>query len=89
MFACAPKVNLDKNASTAKPISEKLEVDNTAKLVEGKSLYENICNKCHKLYDPKQYDKQQWIPILDKMKNKAKINEEDKLSIYQYIVSEI
>jgi cytochrome c5 len=88
IFACASKGNLTKSESTPQP-KESLEVENTAKLTESKLLYENTCNRCHMLYNPKQYDKQQWVSILDRMQHKAKINDADKLRIYNYIVSEM
>ena len=33
-------------------------------LAEGKSLYENNCAKCHKLYDTKEFSAEDWKPIV-------------------------
>lgn len=91
-YACAPKVAVTamqpdlvqvppKMASVEeeKPVAADLEV--------GKSLYENRCNKCHDLYEPKDFTAEEWKPIMAKMQIKAKIDNAQTASIYNYIVS--
>ena len=56
-------------------------------LAEGKDLYENNCAKCHKLYNPNDYSDQDWLPILERMKKKAKISDLQHDKIYAYIIS--
>jgi cytochrome c5 len=55
-------------------------------LAEGKGLYENNCAKCHKLYDPADYTAEKWTGILKWMQPKAKITDEQRTSIYNYLV---
>ncbi len=56
-------------------------------LEEGKSIYENTCNKCHDLYAPNDFTKEEWVPIMKSMQIKAKIDNEQTAKIYNYIVS--
>ncbi len=53
---------------------------------KGKTIFENNCAKCHKLYDPKSFDAIQWKPILARMQSKAKISDEEREMVYAYLV---
>jgi nitrate/TMAO reductase-like tetraheme cytochrome c subunit len=61
----------------------------TSELYESKNLYENSCNKCHKLYSPNEFSKQEWPRILHKMQKKAKLNDPQIAGIQDYINSQI
>jgi cytochrome c5 len=54
---------------------------------EGKALYENNCAKCHKLYDTKQFNANDWKPIVEIMRKKAKLTEEEGDKIFYYVIS--
>lgn len=54
-------------------------------LAEGKSLYENNCAKCHKLFNPKDFSAEEWKPIVLKMQKKAKIDDATREKIYAYL----
>lgn len=58
-------------------------------LAEAKSLYENSCARCHKLYEPKKFTKEEWAPILVSMGKKAKLNEVQLASVTSYIHSQL
>lgn len=60
----------------------------TPELAEGKSLYENSCARCHKLYDPKDFNAEQWKPIVLRMAPKARLDEAQGQKIYNYLVSQ-
>ena len=51
----------------------------------GKMLYENNCAKCHDLYSPKDFNAEQWKPIMLSMQKKAKISDEQREKIYSYV----
>ena len=51
----------------------------------GKMLYENNCAKCHDLYAPKDFNAEQWKPIMLSMQKKAKISDEEREKIYAYL----
>ncbi|KAF2327370.1 c-type cytochrome [Flavobacterium daemonense] len=61
----------------------------TPELAAGKSLYENSCAKCHKLYEPTKFSKEEWQPILVRMQKKAKLDDTNMASITNYIHSQL
>jgi cytochrome c5 len=61
----------------------------TKELAEGKETYENNCAKCHKLFDPTEYTKENWAPILVSMQKKAKLEDAQMASISNYIYSQL
>ncbi|GEM55801.1 cytochrome C [Flavobacterium branchiophilum] len=75
------------SSASANP-SEKAMVLTPA-LAEGKSLYENHCAKCHKLYAASEYTKQEWKPILLKMQKMAKIDDAQLARISEYIDAQL
>lgn len=58
----------------------------TPELAEGKTMYENNCAKCHKLFDRSKLSKEEWVPVLNSMAKKAKIDDVTKAKIYAYLV---
>ncbi len=50
-------------------------------------LYLTKCTKCHKLYDPKSYNDEQWDGWMKKMKKKAHLSGEQDALIRQYLDS--
>jgi hypothetical protein len=54
-------------------------------LNSGRRLYLNHCGGCHNLYLPLQYNKQDWIRIMDKMQEPAKIDNSQKEVIMTYL----
>lgn len=61
----------------------------TPELMEGKSLYENNCARCHKLYEAKEYSQENWKPILMRMQKKAHLEDVQIASISNYIKSQL
>lgn len=55
------------------------------KLSEGKQLYEKKCQKCHMLYEPKDYKLKQWKENLKEMKEKAELNKDEYILILGYL----
>ena len=56
-------------------------------LAQGKTVFENSCNKCHKLPDPAKHDDQGWIKTLSRMAPKAKLTDEQHQMVYDYLIS--
>jgi hypothetical protein len=52
---------------------------------EGRYLYASKCNSCHRLYDPKSLTITKWDSIIIKMKQKAKLSDEQRELIYNWI----
>ncbi|WP_300565964.1 cytochrome c [Flavobacterium sp.] len=80
LYSCAPKF-----ASTTAAKNVVL----TPALAEGKNLFESNCAKCHGLPPVTQHTKEDWIPVLDRMAKKAKVTDEQKASIYNYITASL
>ncbi|MEC4005026.1 cytochrome c [Flavobacterium sp. SUN052] len=75
-----------KSVATATTVETVKKVELTPALAEGKGLYENNCAKCHRLYDPAEYTAEKWTGILKWMQPKAKITDEQRTTIYNYLV---
>ncbi len=78
LYSCSSKSNIP----TAEVPKEKVL---SPELAEGKSLYENSCGRCHKLYDVKDYTAEQWKPIVLRMQKKARLDDAQGLKIYNYL----
>ncbi len=76
-------------ASTAPAAPAASAVELTPELAEGKNLYENSCARCHKLYEPTKFSKEDWQPILVRMQKKAKLDDVKMASITNYIHSQL
>lgn len=74
-------------SKSAAPMVEAKKVEMTPALAEGKNLYESNCAKCHKLYSPSDFSKEDWRPIVSSMQKKARLNDEQGNSIYNYLIS--
>ena len=76
--------------STAKASTiEANKMPMNAALLEGKDLYENNCAKCHDLFKPKDYSKENWAPILVEMQGKARLSDMQMASISNYIYAQL
>lgn len=73
----------------SKEVSAKDLVFGDTALAEGKQLYDNNCAKCHKWYEPKQFSKEEWKPILVRMQKKAKLDDMQMASITNFIDSQL
>ncbi|BCY28764.1 cytochrome c [Flavobacterium okayamense] len=66
--------------------TEAKQIKLTPELAEGKTLFENNCGKCHKLFSPDDFTKEEWEPIVSRMQKKAKITDEQRDLVYNYLV---
>jgi len=53
----------------------------------GEKLNKTKCARCHKLYQPKDYDPVVWDRWLQKMKRKARLNDADFARLSAYLRS--
>lgn len=65
---------------------EKKEVVLSPEQAEGKMLYENNCGKCHALFSADKFTKEQWEPIVLRMQKKARITDEQRDLVFNYLV---
>ena len=81
VYSCSPKV--------VAPVTEAPKVLLTPELAAGKTLYENNCARCHKLYSPTKFSEQDWKPVLVRMQKKAKLVDVQMAGISNYIYSQL
>ena len=53
--------------------------------LQGQTLYENNCKRCHRLYNASEFTAARWPSILDSMQKKAKITDQQKELISEYL----
>jgi len=95
LFSCSTKNAVVKE--TPPPVSENKAIVSTenkafvmtAELAAGQSLYENNCAKCHKLYTPSAFKKEDWPSILSSMQKNTKLDDTQMASISDYIHSQL
>ena len=81
-FACTTQLYVPGEANV-----NKLETASLTELQTGHDLFQNNCDKCHKLPKPDKLTNPQWAKILEKMAPKAKLNTDQSDLIYKYIVN--
>lgn len=67
-------------------VLEKNQVVLSSEQAEGKMLYENNCGKCHALFSADKFSKEQWEPIVLRMQKKARITDEQRDLVFNYLV---
>ena len=75
---CSPSLYMPQSADAAQQ----------EKLLQGRKLYVARCNGCHNLYLPSQFTADKWQKNLDEMQENAKITQEEKELIYNYLISQ-
>ena len=59
-----------------------------AHLAQGAAIFTESCQNCHELPKPNEHNEQQWSKIMDRMAPKAKLTDEQKQLVFQYVISE-
>jgi mono/diheme cytochrome c family protein len=57
-------------------------------LTAGRKLYVDHCSGCHNLHFPHEFTADQWKTQLEEMQVKAKISDDQKELIFQYLISQ-
>lgn len=93
VFACSPRIASSGSSVQTKrettPASPEPVPDVTVAgpPTPGQALFENNCANCHDLPSPSQYSKEQWIPIVQRMRVEAQLTEDEGNQVYDYIAS--
>lgn len=53
---------------------------------EGRELYLSKCTSCHKAYEREMFTAEKWKSAIDEMTVKAKLNDEEKTLILNYLL---
>ncbi len=70
------------------PVAKRRFPDATLEsLADGRARYVSKCGGCHQLYEPERHAPDAWPRTLDSMSARAKLTEEDRARIEQYLVT--
>lgn len=69
-------------ANTPPPTAAKME---SAEVTAGKGIYTTKCARCHGAKKVDDYTVQQWIPILESMAPKARLDATEKANVTAYV----
>lgn len=86
IFAAALLASCTPKSATATE-APKSATSTAEQIAQGKTIFENSCNRCHKLYEPTQFTSVQWVGIMNAMAPKAKLTDEQHQWVYDYVVS--
>lgn len=93
LVACSPKLSNPTNDDLTIAKSKFGDVT-LQELQEGKKLYQENCNLCHKLYKPQMFSEEKWrniIPPMVKKVNKKTgqqvISPQDESKILKYVLT--
>ena len=94
VYACGSKVAVTAQQPDPVQVPPKMaaatpDYSGPQNLASGKSLYEGKCANCHKLFNPTDFSKEDWAPILARMQKKARIDDTDMALINAYILSNL
>jgi cytochrome c5 len=84
VFACSHKTTSTVTKTETIVKTESATVSN-AQYLEGKTVYEAKCGRCHKLYKPERGNMTQWTKWIDRMAPKAKLTDEEKQMVIRYV----
>jgi cytochrome c5 len=84
VFACSHKTTTRTSATIAEMKTSSATVSHE-QFMEGKITYEANCARCHALKEPSNYTADEWTKWIDKMAPRAKISEEQKQQIFNYV----
>jgi cytochrome c5 len=83
LIACSPKTSEVVEVKT----EEKIEViEESARVAEGRKVYNEYCGKCHKLKDVPSFTQAQWKTIVPDMAKKSKLTLEQESAVMNYVL---
>ena len=90
LFSCSPKTVVQPTTpEPAQTPTTGTVSSSSANIQNGKTLYENNCAKCHRLYAPNEETAENWEPILKRMQKKARLEDADMAPIHDYIFANL
>ncbi|WP_295121697.1 hypothetical protein [uncultured Chitinophaga sp.] len=54
---------------------------------EGKTLFQEKCNRCHVYRLPETHSTSSWVPIMNRMARKARLNDDQKAAVLAFVQS--
>lgn len=77
----------DAEAANYKYGKTKFDGYTKAQFMQGKTLNENNCAKCHKLKDPANFTEERLNKVIPNMAKKAKLTDADKDLVLKYYIA--
>ncbi|MDB5203249.1 MAG: hypothetical protein JWQ27_2658 [Ferruginibacter sp.] len=96
MISCAPKTVPVATAPTPPvtvvPVPDVAKIDaatgkDTKEIAAGMETYTAKCGRCHGLKKVDDFTKEQWIPIMNRMAVKARLDSTEKANVVAYVQS--
>lgn len=75
VYGCRPTLYLPQSSNA----------DQQQQLLKGRKLYVTHCSGCHNLHFPREYDSRGWGIQLEKMEYRARISDQERQLIYDYL----
>ena len=57
----------------------------SAEIVAGKGIYTTKCTRCHEAKPLNDWTAQQWVPIINRMAPKARLDDTEKANVTAYV----
>ncbi len=82
-------VPVAESSPSPEPVPDELVITGSVAVIEnkGQSLFEKHCGSCHDLPSPSAYTREEWLPIVQDMRFKAKLSVDEGNLIYDYVAS--
>lgn len=77
LVSCTPKKAVQPVASA--------DTHTAAEAAKGQIIFENSCDRCHALPDPKKYSDEQWVDLVKAMAPKAKLDAQQAQLVYDFV----
>lgn len=87
--SCSPKTAPTTGTATVTPVEEVKPVVVDPKLslesIAGNKTYDAKCGRCHGLKKVDDFTAQEWVPIVDRMAPKSRLDSTEKANVLKYV----
>jgi hypothetical protein len=87
IVSCAKKSTPASTTTSSESSVVSKTVINENDITAGHQIFEQNCDKCHRLFSPNEFKEKRWVRILDEMAPKAKLNVNEKQKVLAYVVA--
>ena len=92
LYSCAQKMTPATQTVTVTETKTPVEIHTEAaqktespQIAEGKNIYTTKCTRCHSPKPVERWTVKQWVPILDNMAQKARLDANEKANVAAYV----
>ena len=85
LFSCSPKTAPTTAATTTTTTTTTTVKTETPEVIAGKNIYVTKCTRCHEAKPMSHWTVQQWVPILDNMARRARLDDTEKSNVQAYV----